>query len=320
MKVFVSWSGELSKQIAESLKKWIPCMFNYVDVFFSQDDIERGENWDRVISKELSECNYGIICLTKDNLTAPWINFEAGAIAKSLDAKVSALMIDIKPSDIRGPLSRYQATKLNKADIFKLVSSINSSLDTPLDVKVLENSFNMMWPGIEEEMKTIVEAFSNIDKFAEVEATHSSHNDTALEEILQILRSQNSLLSNPELLLPIDYLTHIRNTLGESDIDDGINKKIIIPNLLNYFDRVLLEIERIENKQVLNKYLYIFQFIDLMEIVSQYINSKGTALQNRMFFEQEHRFRRTIRISKRIVKRKENVEDEIVSEVSDIIE
>ena len=57
---------------------------------------------------------YGIICLTTENTSAPWINFEAGAIAKSLDSRVTALMVNIKPSDIKGPLSRYQATKFEK--------------------------------------------------------------------------------------------------------------------------------------------------------------------------------------------------------------
>ena len=116
MKIFVSWSGELSRQIAEVLKKWIPCIIQSVEVFFSPEDIEKGDNWDKTISTELSECNYGIICLTTDNTTAPWINFEAGAIAKSLDSKVTALMINVKPSDIKGPLSRYQATKFEKDD------------------------------------------------------------------------------------------------------------------------------------------------------------------------------------------------------------
>lgn len=49
MKVFVSWSGELSCQIAEVLKKWIPCIIQSVEVFFSPEDIEKGDNWDKTI-------------------------------------------------------------------------------------------------------------------------------------------------------------------------------------------------------------------------------------------------------------------------------
>ena len=81
MKIFVSWSGTLSKKIAELIKKWLPCFIQAAEIFFSPEDIEKGENWDSKISKELSECKYGIICLTAENVTAPWINFEAGAIA-----------------------------------------------------------------------------------------------------------------------------------------------------------------------------------------------------------------------------------------------
>ena len=123
-----------------------PCIIQSVDVFFSPEDIEKGDNWDKTISSELSECKYGIICLTSDNTSAPWINFEAGAIAKSLDSKVTALMVNIKPSDIKGPLSRYQATRFERADFFQLIESINKALDTPLDSKVLENTFNAMCP------------------------------------------------------------------------------------------------------------------------------------------------------------------------------
>ena len=39
MKVFVSWSGELSCKIAELLKKWLPCIIQSVDVFFSPEDL-----------------------------------------------------------------------------------------------------------------------------------------------------------------------------------------------------------------------------------------------------------------------------------------
>lgn len=82
MKVFVSWSGDLSKNVATELKKWLPCIIQSLEVFFSPEDIEKGDNWDSKISNELSKCNYGIVCLTSENTSAPWINFEAGELQK----------------------------------------------------------------------------------------------------------------------------------------------------------------------------------------------------------------------------------------------
>lgn len=204
MKVFISWSGELSRATAEHLKKWIPCIVQSVEVFFSPEDIEKGENWDSKISQVLSECSYGIICLTSQNVSAPWINFEAGAIAKSLDSRVSCLMVNIKPSDIKGPLSRYQATKLDKKEIFQLISEINKATEQPLDESRLSNAFEAMWPQLNEDLTTALEA-SPIPASKNVE--------DPLEEVLQLLRKVTTIVSSPSELLPPDYFDFLQERL-----------------------------------------------------------------------------------------------------------
>lgn len=203
MKVFISWSGELSKAIAEQLKKWIPCIIQSIDVFFSPEDIEKGENWDTKISQVLSDCKYGIICLTPQNVSAPWINFEAGAIAKSLDSRVSCLMVNIKPSDIRGPLSRYQATKLDKKDMFQLISDINKATDQALDEHRLTNAFNAMWTQLEQEISSVLKTYS-------IPQEESSENDPS-EEMLQLLRKISSIISSPQDLFPPDYFNFLQH-------------------------------------------------------------------------------------------------------------
>ena len=157
MKVFVSWSGKLSRAIAQTLKQWLPCMIQSLEIFFSPEDIEKGSNWDVQISSELSQCKYGIICLTNDNISAPWINFEAGALAKELDSHISALMVNIKPSDIKGPLARYQSTKLEKTDFFQLINNINALQEKPLDASVLQNIFDSLWDKMESEFARAVQ-------------------------------------------------------------------------------------------------------------------------------------------------------------------
>lgn len=266
MKIFVSWSGELSCQIAKILKKWIPCLLQSVEVFFSPEDIEKGDNWDKTISNELSECKYGIICLTTENIIAPWINFEAGAIAKSLDSKVTALMVNIKPSDIKGPLSRYQATKFEKTDFFQLVDSINNVLETPLEHFVLENTFNAMWIALENEVATIISEYS--PKSREVK---SQNNDTfeneAWEEVLQLLRQQSTLLSTPEKLLPIEYLNSIQHQMNGRNRDLSSDYEMVIRELLQYIDSVLEHIESLPNHVIFNEVLRVFSFDKLLQII-----------------------------------------------------
>lgn len=156
VKIFVSWSGETSKKIAEILKKKLPCIIQSIEVFYSPNDIEKGENWDAKLTKELSESNFGIVCLTQENVNAPWIHFEAGALSKSLNSKVSALMIGINPSDIKGPLSKFQNTKIDKSDFKSLMDSINLSTEPPLKAEVLAEIFELVWKSIEKEITEVL--------------------------------------------------------------------------------------------------------------------------------------------------------------------
>jgi hypothetical protein len=101
MKVFISWSGEKSKKLAEILKKWLPGVIQAIRPFFTPDDIEKGARWNTEISKELEESSVGIICLTRANLQAPWLMFEAGALAKRIDrSRVVPMLFGVKPTDL----------------------------------------------------------------------------------------------------------------------------------------------------------------------------------------------------------------------------
>ena len=120
MKLFISWSGEFSQRVAERLSIWIPTIIQSVEVFYSPEDIAKGENWSNRLSEELDNCSFGIVCLTPENVAAPWIHFEAGALSKSLNAKVSAIMLNVSPSDVKGPLAYYQNTAFERDDFFRL--------------------------------------------------------------------------------------------------------------------------------------------------------------------------------------------------------
>lgn len=217
MKVFVSWSGELSKKIAEELKKWIPCIIQSVDIFYSPEDIEKGERWNQKVLSELEDTNYGIVCLTKENCGAPWVNFEAGALAKKInEARVSTLLIDLQPSEISGPLATFQATSIiNKDDFIKLVKSINRVSEHPIEDARLENSFNAMWDTVNKSIQGVLS--KNISGESKKDKTLKNQEPQVLEELVQLVRSQNVLLNNPEMLLPPAYL----KAVNSATIDKG---------------------------------------------------------------------------------------------------
>ena len=276
MKIFVSWSGELSRRIAEVLNKWIPCIVQSVEVFFSPEDIEKGDNWDKVISKELSECKYGIICLTPDNTTAPWINFEAGAIAKSLDSKVSALMINIKPSDIKGPLSRYQATRFDKDDFFQLITAINKTLDTPLESAILQNTFNTIWTSLEKEAISIIEEYSKKNNIEIAKGKKDQSENEPMEEILQLLRNQSTLLSDPEKILPMEYIDCVFRRFSERYRDLYADDEMFIEELIHYLDSVIGKIGIMYKHLFGYEFLRLVRFEDLFQIALHFAKRKNS--------------------------------------------
>ena len=161
MKVFISWSGEFSKKLASEIKNWIEQCIQSVEAFVSSEDIEKGDTWSTRLTNELSDTNYGIVCLTSENVSAPWIHFEAGALSKMVDSRVSAIATDIQVGDIKGPLSRFQNTKLEEQDMLQLLHSINNAIEKngekPLTNEKLEASFNAFWPSFNEKIKAIIE-------------------------------------------------------------------------------------------------------------------------------------------------------------------
>ncbi|OZI08243.1 hypothetical protein BWI93_10270 [Siphonobacter sp. BAB-5385] len=158
MKVFISWSGERSRQVAELLDSWLQCVIQAVDPWVSTHGINSGSVWFLDILNKLSETSVGIICLTKENLNKPWILFEAGAIAKGLQAsRVCVLLVDIKDSDVRDPLAQFNNTKPTKDGLLHLVSTINSTLgDKSIKEKVLTQVFNTYWDQFEKDFKAII--------------------------------------------------------------------------------------------------------------------------------------------------------------------
>ena len=75
MKVFLSWSGDRSRQVAEALRDWLPGVLQAVEPWLSAKDLVVGDRWSVALTKALEETRIGVICLTKDNVDASWLHF-----------------------------------------------------------------------------------------------------------------------------------------------------------------------------------------------------------------------------------------------------
>lgn len=183
MKIFISWSGELSQKIGEAIKDWLPAVLQSVKPYFTPSDIEKGSRWSADIAKELEQSKIGIFIFTKENLDSQWMLFEAGAISKSLDAsKVCPILFGLDNSDFKGPLTQFQTSQFSKLDIRKLLRTINNNLgEQKLEDKVLDEVFEMWYPRLETKILKILEEYK-------VENTSIRDDRELLEEILGIVR------------------------------------------------------------------------------------------------------------------------------------
>lgn len=149
MQIFVSWSGRPAQELASFLQTWLRRVIQELDPFMSTNSIAKGSRWSPEIAKRLEETSEAIVCVTSENQNAPWLNFEAGALAKATGSRVRPLLIDLAPSDVDGPLSEFQLTSASdKDDVRRMIEGINENCNRPLQSDILSDTFEREWPAL----------------------------------------------------------------------------------------------------------------------------------------------------------------------------
>ncbi len=140
--IFISWSNEKSKNIANNLKTVFENKIfanTGLKCFVSDADINSGTDWWAKISSELKSCQMGLLCVTKENLTEPWLYFEAGAMVAQ-DIPTTPLLISCNFKSLSDtPLASKQAVDFyDQAKFIKLILDINENM------KLLDISNNQL--------------------------------------------------------------------------------------------------------------------------------------------------------------------------------
>lgn len=209
MKVFISWSGNKSHHVALVFRDWLPSVIQSIKPYVSSEDIDKGARWSTDIATELENSTFGILCVTKDNINAPWLSFEAGALSKTMDKSfVSPFLFDIKRSEVDGPILQFQSTIFQKEDIHKLLKSLNKACgEASIPEVMLNKAFEVWYPTLEEELnkiKGIQDETEVTDSPKDLSPAYSE----ILEEILDLSRNNQKLLrtTDPKLYESLEQL------------------------------------------------------------------------------------------------------------------
>jgi hypothetical protein len=184
MEIFISWSGPRSHAVAKALRDWLPKIINALKPWLSSADIDKGARWGVDVAGRLEAARAGIICVTRSNLGSEWLLFEAGALSKTVQHTfVCPLLIGLEPSDIKGPLAQFQATKATKDDLLRMVKTLNASLrDGALPDAHIEEAFEVWWPKLASTLDTLPSEKTS--------ARPTRSEKDLLEEILSLVRTQ----------------------------------------------------------------------------------------------------------------------------------
>jgi hypothetical protein len=205
MKVFISWSGPKSKAAAEALRDWLPKVIQAVTPFISSHDIPAGARGENVMAIELAETDFGIVCVTAANQREPWINFEAGALAKSVsEGRVIPLALDLPLADVKRPLGQFQAKTTERDEIREVVQAVTAACSQPLDASLLDPTFEQWWPDLER-------ALDAVQQVGEPGAPAVARSEEdKIDEVLQTVRA---LSRSPALGTPVEPLPGSNNAL-----------------------------------------------------------------------------------------------------------
>src|SRR5260370_39847779 len=98
--------------------------------------------------------------MNEENLTSPWIMFEAGAISKVVDeSRICVIVFGIRKTDLVGPLANFQAIDFNREEVRQLLITINKAgKDAALAERNLDDAFDMWWLRLEEKIEAVSSA------------------------------------------------------------------------------------------------------------------------------------------------------------------
>ena len=251
MKVFISWSGALSKSLADIFRNWLPTVIQAVRPYYSPDDTTKGARWSTEIAKELEEAGIGLICLTRDNLDSSWIMFEAGALSKNIErSKVCPILFNIKPTDVQGPLVQFQLAQFEKSEMKRVIRMINEGVEAlgenSLRTEVLEEVFEMWWPRLKEKVE------------AELLSSHQV--------------TESSLRSERELLEEILKLSRASTNSQFGNTDESIKRKEAVARIVQRFNELLFECEKTNTTESLRDKL-----LSLREPIQYLVDKSGAA-------------------------------------------
>jgi hypothetical protein len=125
--IFISWSKDRSLLFAKALRQLMakvlhdpgytpsPSARPSDHLISLSEDLPKGGNWFQNLAGLLENARAGIICVTPENRSSPWLLFEAGALIRcDVEVALFPVLLDLPPAAVEGPLALVQGTVIER--------------------------------------------------------------------------------------------------------------------------------------------------------------------------------------------------------------
>jgi len=163
-KIFISWSGNLGKEIAEVFGNWLKEILP-IDELFCSTDLRASSNWYEELKKGLKSSNLGIFCLTDHALSSTWMFYEVGFLNGKKKKKnhdfnhlIYPILFDLKQSNVDRTIFNYiQNSNFKKKQIKNLIIDIAEYHFPSVETETIITSFESKWKMLNKEVKQIID-------------------------------------------------------------------------------------------------------------------------------------------------------------------
>ncbi|HWW75095.1 MAG TPA: hypothetical protein VNZ44_06860, partial [Pyrinomonadaceae bacterium] len=137
--------------------------------------------------------------------------------------------LDLKPTDIEGPLSQFNHTKAEKEDTRRLIHTINQAMEGQvLGPDIVDDAFEQFWPALHERLAGLPPANADSIPRRSIE--------NMVEEILGLIRAQSFKQPSP-------FTGHVQTPRLISTLDFTPEEAQIINEHYEYYLRRLEKLE-----------------------------------------------------------------------------
>jgi hypothetical protein len=197
MKIFLSWSKDQSRAIAEVFRDWLPKVIQECRDPYMSTETTKGDTWFTSLTEALAKAKVGLVFITPSNQHETWLNFESGALLTKLDKqRLCPVLVGLTKSNYDGPLKNLQLTEFeDKEDMRRLLADMNKECDIPLDTAFLNDEFNHRWNDLQDKARAALARVTTPNTAANKKKTRTV--DEKIDELLELVRetrTSNSLL------------------------------------------------------------------------------------------------------------------------------